>query len=99
MFFQFAMEWIPVGLIQYLPYLPIKKFSQLRSAAKEMTSLAATLVKSKTDAYEQGLEGGKDLMSLLIKANAQAEAKAKLSDSEVRSAIAYVSSFRYEESL
>lgn len=84
------MELIPAGLVQYLPWLPIKKFALLRATDNILTSIASKLVKSKTEAYEQGLESGKDLMSLLVRANADQDSKSKLSEQEVRAEIAYV---------
>lgn len=84
------MDRIPTGLFQYLPYLPLKKFVVLRAVDKEVTSIAKELITTKMAAYEQGLEGGKDLMSLLIRANANEDARSKLSEEEVKAEIAYV---------
>lgn len=77
-------------MIPYLPRLPIKKFSQLGIAARKLSSLADKLVHAKSEAHAEGLESGKDLISLLVRANAKEAAKTKLSDEEVRSEIAYV---------
>lgn len=75
-------------MIPYLAYLPIKKFSQLRKAAIKLKAVADHLIKIKTDDYLKGLEGGKDLMTLLVRANANEEKAAQLSEVEVRAEIA-----------
>jgi hypothetical protein len=90
LFSQYALEWLPIKLIPYLPYLPIRKFSQLRVCRKKLAAIADRMVCAKTDAHLKGLDGDKDLMSLLLKGNAKEQASARLSDTEVRSEISYV---------
>lgn len=77
-------------MIPLLPYLPIKKFSELGACRKKLAAIADRLVQAKAEAHLKGLEGGRDLMSLLMKGNAKEQASARLSETEVRSEIAYV---------
>jgi len=82
------MEWLPVFLIPILPYLPVKRFVQMRSCHDRMNAISRKLIAAKTEAHLQGLEGGKDLISLLMRGNAKEEASWKLSDAEVTAEIA-----------
>jgi len=50
-------------------------------------ALADKVVKEKVHTYQQGLEGAKDLMTLLVRANAMATKENRLSDDEVNSEI------------
>jgi cytochrome P450 len=85
LFFHYGMERLPSRLI---PYLPIMKFFRLRVAGRKLANMAEKIVQDKVDALAKGLEGGKDLMSLLVRANANQKPSERLSDREVISEIA-----------
>jgi len=85
---QYGLEWLPSGLIFCLSRLPITKISHLVANGRRLAKMADQMVQEKTDAYVKGLEGGKDLMSLLVRANANEKPSTRLSDREVISEIA-----------
>lgn len=70
-----------------MSYLPVKKFASIRTTRETIESIADRLVKQKTDTYLRGLEGSKDLISLLVRANAVEEEKGKMSVAEVNASI------------
>jgi hypothetical protein len=87
---QYGIEWLPTQCISLFSHLRITKFSHLRAAGTRLSKIAEQLVKEKTDAFMDGSKGENDVMSLLVRANAQEKQSARLSDSEVISQISYV---------
>ena len=87
---QVGFECLPSRMLELLSYLPIKKFSQMRKTRNTIAATSERLVRQKADAHMRGLEGEKDLLSLLVRANAVEEPRWKLSDSEVKAEIASV---------
>jgi cytochrome P450 len=57
--------------------------------------MADKMVQEKMDALRKGLEGEKDLLSLLVRANANEKPSQRLSDLEVNSEIACVCHFAH----
>jgi hypothetical protein len=74
-------------VLTVLTYLPSKKLSGIRLSRNTITASSERLVKRKQEIYLRGLEGGKDLISLLVRANNGLEDKAKLSDAEFNAQI------------
>ncbi|KAG5644497.1 hypothetical protein DXG03_008239 [Asterophora parasitica] len=77
------MAYIP-GPIQELlgDHLPSKKLFHARNTAKLSTDVAKELVNEKADAYLQG-RGNRDILSLLVKANASDNKNIKLTEEEL----------------
>jgi cytochrome P450 len=89
---QYGLEWLPSKLIYSLSYLPITKLYHFVTAGRKIARISKDIIQEKTDACVKGLEGGKDLMSLLVRANLNEKPSARLSDVEVISEIACVCS-------
>ncbi|KAI6007546.1 cytochrome P450 [Pisolithus orientalis] len=84
-FIQEAIKYIPTSILEYwVKYAPVPRATRLREAKKVTTATAATMVTEKAESLLQG-KGGRDIFSLLVKANMDAEAKNKLSDEELYS--------------
>jgi hypothetical protein len=88
LFSQYGLELLPAGLTSLLFRLPVTRLANMRAVGKNLSEVAKRIVGNKTNALMKGLEGGKDLMSLLIRANANEEQSRKLSDIELISEIA-----------
>jgi cytochrome P450 len=70
-----------------MPRLPTKQYKSIRQIRNTMASIAAEVMAEKRAAMEKGLEGGKDLMSLLLRANAKEDKNGRMSDEEVNAEI------------
>jgi hypothetical protein len=90
LFLQFGLEWLPAGLINLLSRIPATRFYRLRAGGRRLSELGEQMVKDKVDVLMRGSEGGRDLLSLLVRANANEKPSGRLSDLEVKSEIAYV---------
>ena len=73
-----------------MPRLPTKQYKSIRQTRDTMASVAAEVMTEKRAAMEKGLEGGKDLMSLLLRANAKEDKNGRMSDEEVNGQIMWV---------
>lgn len=73
-----------------MPYLPIKKLKYIRQTRDLITSVAGEVMAEKQDDMRKGLEGGRDLMSLLLHANASEDEHRRMSDDEINAGITYV---------
>ncbi|KIO10441.1 hypothetical protein M404DRAFT_129598 [Pisolithus tinctorius Marx 270] len=84
-FIQEAIKYIPTSILEYwVKYAPVSRATRLREAKKVTTATAATMVTEKAESLLQG-KGSRDIFSLLVKANMDADAKNKLSDEELYS--------------
>ncbi|TFK45416.1 cytochrome P450 [Heliocybe sulcata] len=82
-FLEACSEYLPTGpLVWLFNTLPFRRFVRLREACRASVDTAASLVKEKGQALLEG-RGNKDVMSLLVKANASTNEKAKLTDDEL----------------
>jgi len=86
-FFQYIIEYLPAWMVYCLFRLPIKKFTLMFHLRDMVSSFADQLVKEKLHTYQQGLQGSKDLMTLLVRANAMEKQVNRLTDAEVNSEI------------
>ena len=84
------MERFPEGVNKILPYLPTKKYKYLKQSRDTIAAVAAEVMTEKRAIMKKGLEGGKDLMSLLLRANAGEDEKGRLSEEEVNAEIGWV---------
>ncbi|EPQ55433.1 cytochrome P450 [Gloeophyllum trabeum ATCC 11539] len=76
-------EWLPTKpLVWLFQKLPFRRFARLREASRASVRTAARLVEEKGQALLEG-KGNKDVMSLLVKANASENYKARLTDEEL----------------
>jgi hypothetical protein len=89
-FLQFVTDYIPSWAVKLPRYIPTKKFLGIRKVRDIVATKAERLVQEKVDMYMQGFEGSKDVISLLVRANAKEGQKGKLSDAEMNGQIALV---------
>ncbi|KAJ7236602.1 cytochrome P450 [Mycena haematopus] len=79
------LEFLPVSWIRFfIDYAPFQSLVNGRRATRLATGIAKELVDEKTEALLAG-KSKRDIMSLLVKANASANALANLSEAEVLS--------------
>jgi hypothetical protein len=80
-------------MVYFLTHLPLKKYTSVHTLRDVAVKLSEKLVKEKSFVYEQGLEGSKDLMSLLVRANVVEKEGNKLSDLDgIHSEVEWISS-------
>ncbi|KAF5375503.1 hypothetical protein D9615_009187 [Tricholomella constricta] len=82
-FSQNIIAYVPSPFRELLgDHLPSTKLFHVRSTAKLATGVAKELVDQKADAYLQG-KGNRDILSLLVRANASENEKTKLNEEEL----------------
>lgn len=85
-----VLRYAPPWLMSAFDYLPSKAMIKLRRNRELVADMARGLVQSSTDAMLRGVEGGKDILSLIVQANLASEKQKRMSSQEV---YAQVSSF------
>ena len=70
-----------------MAHLPTKKYKYIRQTRDLITTIAAEVMTEKRNDMMNGLDGGKDLMSLLLRANAGEDKQRRMSDEEMNSGI------------
>lgn len=70
-----------------MPYLPTKKYKYIRETRDTITAIAAEVVAEKQSNMRKGLEDGKDLLSLLLRANAKENSQRRMSDEEINAGV------------
>ena len=66
-----------------IAHLPTKKYRYIRQTRDTITAIAAEVMREKRNDIRKGLGGGKDLMSLLLRANAKEDKERRMSDEEI----------------
>jgi cytochrome P450 len=64
-------------------HLPTKKFKYLRQTRDTVAKIAAEVMTEKQNDIRKGLDGGKDLLSILLRANAGEDERRKMSVEEI----------------
>ena len=70
-----------------MSYLPTKKFRYIKQTRETITAIAAEVMAKKQNDMKNGLVGGNDLMSLLLRANAGEDKQRRMSDEEITAGI------------
>ncbi|KAI6124692.1 cytochrome P450 [Pisolithus croceorrhizus] len=84
-FIQEALKYIPKSIVKYwVQHTPNRRAARLREVNDAVTATAKTMVTEKAESLLRG-QGSRDIFTLLVKANMDAEAKNKLSDEELYS--------------
>jgi cytochrome P450 len=86
-FLSFISENLPEKVVEMMPHIPTKQYKAIRQTHNTFSAVAAKVIAEKRIAMEKGLEGGKDLMSLLLRANAKEDKNGRMSDEEVSAEI------------
>ncbi|OAX37782.1 cytochrome P450 [Rhizopogon vinicolor AM-OR11-026] len=82
-FFQGVSKYIPLRILRYLGETGNgPRLLRMREAGSVISSVAKQMVEDKSEMLLQG-EGSRDILSLLVKANMDADAKAKLTEEEM----------------
>jgi len=74
-------------IAEMMSYLPTKKYKYIRQTRDTIIAIAAEVLAEKQSDMGKGLDGGKDLMSLLLRANAEEDKHRRMSDEEIISGI------------
>jgi cytochrome P450 len=74
-------------ITEMMPRLPTKKYKYIRQTHEIITAVAAEVMAEKQNDMRNGLEGSKDLMSLLLRANAKENKQQRMSDEEINAGI------------
>ncbi|KIJ43530.1 hypothetical protein M422DRAFT_253106 [Sphaerobolus stellatus SS14] len=84
-----AMEalcaYLPQFCIDMMRNLPDKQMTRLRNYMKVAREVAQSILDTQTKNFEDGKEGSKDVMSILIRANLTEDPKKRLDDEEILS--------------
>ncbi|KAF8507409.1 PAH-inducible cytochrome P450 monooxygenase PC-PAH 1 [Gautieria morchelliformis] len=81
--FEALWGYIPLWAVPAIRLLPTKQLRRLRRYTKVTHRIAKGIVQAQTESYSSGKECGKDVMSILIRANLSEDPKSKLSRTEV----------------
>ncbi|KAF8517112.1 cytochrome P450 [Gautieria morchelliformis] len=81
--FENLWGYMPLWVVSAMPLLPIKRLRRLWRYTKVAHRVANGIVQTQTESYSRGKECGKDIMSILIRANLSEDPKSKLSETEV----------------
>jgi cytochrome P450 len=68
-------------------HLPTKKFKYIRQTHDTITAIAAEVMTEKQNEMRKGLDGGKDLLSILLRANAEEAKHRRMSDEEITAGV------------
>jgi cytochrome P450 len=74
-------------ITEMMPRLPTEKYKYIRQTREIITAVAAEVMAEKQNDMRNGLEGGKDLMSLLLRTNAKENTQQRMSDEEINAGI------------
>jgi len=85
--FRRILGYVPIWMSRRLQSLPKKDLNRLNKHKKLARGVAKDLVDKEMEAHMGGKEGGKDVMSIFIKANASEDPKRRLNEDEILSQI------------
>ena len=74
-------------VIDIMAHLPTKKYKYIRQTRDTITAIAAKVMTEKQNDMRRGLDRGKDLMSLLLRANAGEDKHRRMSGEEITAGI------------
>lgn len=80
-------EYIPEKIAELMSHLPTKKYKYIKQTRETITAIAAEAVADKRSDMKKGLEGGKDLLSLLLRANSKEDPQRRMSDEEINAGV------------
>lgn len=83
--FRALWRYIPEPLLHYVRYLPLREYRRLRTFLDYTTTFSRNLVRQSVER-----RNGKDMMSVLLRANTSENPNSKLTDDEVVSQISCV---------
>ncbi|KAF8589246.1 cytochrome P450 [Ramaria rubella] len=75
--------YLPWTLVKLLQNLPTQQLNRLRDFQRTAKGVAKNIVDTQTGRFYMGKEGGKDIMSILVRANLSEDPKVRLSEHEL----------------
>ena len=72
---------------ELMSHLPTKKYKYIRQTRDTINAIATEVMAEKQNNMRKGLEGGRDLMSLLLHANSGEDKQRRMSDEEITAGI------------
>jgi cytochrome P450 len=86
-FVSFITEHLPRWIIDMLPRIPVGRYKYIKQTRDLLGTVAAEVTAEKRAVVKEGPEDSKDLMSLLLRANAKEDENGRMSDEEVEAEI------------
>ncbi|OCH89199.1 PAH-inducible cytochrome P450 monooxygenase PC-PAH 1 [Obba rivulosa] len=87
--FRSFWKFIPPRILRFVEYLPTRESIRFRRTLRVVSRLSAKLIAEKTEACLAGkAENKRDIMSILVKANASEDPRTRLSNTEMTSQMA-----------
>ncbi|KAF8586834.1 cytochrome P450 [Ramaria rubella] len=81
--FEALWGYLPPALVDLIQMIPTKQLQRLRKYMTVARQVAKNILEKQTQSHYVGKEGGKDVMSLLIRANLSENPKTRLGDKEI----------------
>ncbi|KAI0633724.1 PAH-inducible cytochrome P450 monooxygenase PC-PAH 4 [Trametes polyzona] len=84
MLFRAAWDYLPLWFLKSLQYIPVYPFTRMRNLRRLFTEYGKKILREKGPEVDtEKHTRSKDVMSILIKANASSDAKTRLDDDEI----------------
>ncbi|KAH9935136.1 PAH-inducible cytochrome P450 monooxygenase PC-PAH 1 [Epithele typhae] len=87
-FFRSTWHLIPMSILKYVKYWPTKDHRRFRKTLDVINAFAKELITEKTAHAQTGKDNKKDIMSLLVRANASEDPRSRLTEDEMISQVA-----------
>ncbi|RPD64885.1 cytochrome P450 [Lentinus tigrinus ALCF2SS1-7] len=85
LFYRIMWHYLPDWVINILMNAPTRELKRVRSTSRLFREVAGNLLREKgSEAKEKAEEGYKDVLSILVRANASEEPRSRLSDKEMK---------------
>ncbi|KAJ3559576.1 hypothetical protein NM688_g255 [Phlebia brevispora] len=81
--FKATWKYIPEPILEFVRFIPTREYSRFRKTLDTIEDVSRGLVENKKSALLAGDPKSKDIMSILVKANASEDPNARLSDEEM----------------
>lgn len=86
--FQASWRYLPDWLTDYVEYVPTREYKRFRRTLKIIGRIAKDLIDKKASVSSEDDKASKDVMSILVRANASEDARTRLNETEMVSQIA-----------
>ncbi|KAI0721330.1 cytochrome P450 [Cerioporus squamosus] len=84
-FYRTVWHYLPDWVLEILKYTPTRELKRVHSTSRLFREVAGNLLREKgSEVKERAEEGYKDVLSILVKANASEEPRSRLSDQEMK---------------
>lgn len=83
--FEAFWGYLPFWMVKLLQKIPAGKMKRFHSYRQVARGVAQNMIRLQTEQYNNGNEGGKDMLSILIRANLSEDPSVKISNNEIES--------------